>query len=457
MKNQILSKKSALFVTSSGVFLVPFMASSVNIALPSIGKEFSLNAVLISWISTSYLLTTAILLVPFGRIADLYGRKKIFFNGFLLFTLSSLVAGVSHSPLMLIASRILQGVGGAMIFSTATAILTSIFPEGERGKALGINVASVYMGLSLGPFLGGLLTEHWGWRSPFLVTVPWGTWMLLAIFWKLKGEWAEARGERFDRLGAILYGFTLAFILAGFTLLPRLIGTGLVCMGILGLAIFIRWEGKVRNPVLNLNLFRHNKIFAFSNLAALIHYNATFGVGFMLSLYLQYVKGLSPFHAGWILVCQPAMQAFFSPFAGRLSDRLEPRIVASLGMSLSVVGLFFLIFLQSHTSLGFIIASLLILGTGFALFSSPNTNAIMSSVEKRFYGVSAGTVATMRLIGQSLSMGLIILVFNIYLGSVAITAAIYPLFMKSIQIVFILFATLCIGGIFASLGRGKVR
>ena len=429
----------------------------MNIALPSIGKEFAMDAVLLSWVSTCYLLTTAIFLVPFGRIADIYGRKKIFFSGFLLFTLCSLVAGVAHSPLMLIGARILQGVGGAMVFSTATAIVTSIFSEGERGKALGINVASVYMGLSMGPFLGGLVTEQWGWRALFLLTVPWGAWMLLAIFWKLKGEWAEARGENFDLRGAILYGFTLAFILAGFTLLPQWTGAAMVGMGILGLALFIRWEGKVKNPVLNLDLFRQNRIFALSNLAALIHYNATFGVGFILSLYLQYVKGLSPFHAGWILVCQPAMQAFFSPFAGRLSDRLEPRIVASLGMSLSVVGLSLLIFLQGNTSIRFIITSLLILGTGFALFSSPNTNAIMSSVAKRFYGVSAGTVATMRLIGQSLSMGLIILVFHVYLGAVEITPAIHPLFLKSIQIVLTLFAALCLGGIFASLGRGKVR
>jgi EmrB/QacA subfamily drug resistance transporter len=457
MARQIASKKSALFVTATGAFLVPFMASSINIALPSIGKEFGMDAVLLSWISTSYLLTTALFLVPFGRIADLYGRKRIFFSGFLLFTLASFFAAISHAPWPLIASRILQGIGGAMIFSTAAAILTSIFSEGERGKALGINVACVYMGTSLGPFLGGLLTERWGWRSLFGVTVPLGLWMLFAIFWKLKGEWAEARGEKFDRAGSILYGLTLAFILAGFTLLPQLLGAGFIGLGILGLAGFIWWEGKVKNPVLNLDLFRHNRVFALSNLAALIHYSATYGVAFLLSLYLQYIKGFSPFHAGWILVFQPAMQALFSPSAGRLSDRLEPRIVASLGMGLSVVGLSCFVFLKGNTPLWFIVTSLMILGLGFALFSSPNTNAVMGSVERKFYGVSAGTIATMRLVGQSLSMGLIIVVFNIYLGPVKITAAIYPHFLQSIKLVFILFAISCIGGIFASLGRGKIH
>jgi EmrB/QacA subfamily drug resistance transporter len=451
------NKTSALLITASGSFLTPFMGSSVNIALPSIGREFSMDAILLSWVSTGYLLSAAMFLVPFGRIADIYGRKRIFSYGIMLFTLSTFLLGISFSPLMVLSFRILQGIGGSMIFGTGVAILTSVFSAGERGKALGINVTSVYLGLSLGPFIGGFLTEHGGWRSIFLAVVPLGLLVLGIVFWKLKGEWAEARGEKFDWVGSLFYGLTLVAVMYGFSLLPQGVGMVLICAGVLGLAIFIKWEMRVENPVLDIGLFRNNRVFAFSNLAALIHYCATFGVGFLLSLYLQYIKGLSPFHAGSILVFQPAMQAIFSPLAGRLSDRVEPRVVASTGMGFSVLGLSLLVFLGEKTALEFIVISLLLLGFGFALFSSPNTNAVMSSVEKKFYGVSSGTVATMRLVGQAFSMGLTILIFSLYIGRVQITVESYPLFLKSAHIAFTLFVLLCFGGVFASLARGRIR
>jgi len=450
-------KKPALLVATITSFITPFMGSSVNIALPTIGKDFAMNAISLSWIATAYLLTGAIFLVPFGRIADIYGRKKIFTYGISIYTISSLLSALSVSPLMLILFRITQGIGGAMIFGTGVAILTSVFPVGERGKALGINVAAVYIGLSLGPFLGGFLTHHLGWRSVFFVNVPLGLLVLLLILWKLKGEWAGAKGERFDLTGSVIYSLTLVAIMYGFSILPEMWGGMLILIGIFGILTFIRWEMKIKTPVLDINLFAKNKIFAFSNLAALINYSATFAVTFLLSLYLQYLKGFNPQSAGLILVSQPIVMAIFSPFAGRLSDKIEPRVVASIGMSLTTLGLFLLVFLNQKTALEFIIGSLVILGFGFAFFSSPNTNAVMSSVEKRFYGVASGTVASMRMIGQMLSMGIAMLVFAVYIGRVQILPQNYPLFLKSVKIAFIIFAALCFGGIFASLARGKRR
>jgi MFS family permease len=205
------------------------------------------------------------------------------------------------------------------------------------------------------------------------------------------------------------------------------------------------------------NLFRKNTVFAFSNLAALINYSATFAVGFLLSLYLQYIKGLAEQSAGFILVSQPVVMAVFSPFAGRLSDRIEPRLVASTGMALTAAGLFLLTFLNENTALGFIVAILVLLGLGFALFSSPNTNAVMSSVEKKFYGVASGTLGTMRLTGQMLSMGIAMLIFAVYVGEVQITAQYYPPFLSGIRAAFFIFAVLCFGGVFASLARGRAR
>jgi EmrB/QacA subfamily drug resistance transporter len=452
-----LNKTSALLITAAGSFLMPFMGSSVNVALPSIGREFSMDAILLSWVSTGYLLAAAMFLVPFGRIADIHGRKKIFSSGILVFTLCSLFLGLSTSAHTVLVLRVLQGIGGAMTFGTGVAILTSIFAAGERGKALGFNVTAVYMGLSLGPFLGGFLTEHWGWRSIFLVMVPLGVTVLGLIHWKLEGEWAEARGERFDYLGSSLYGLSLVAVMVGFSRLPQWLGEELILGGLVGLGAFVRWEMKIPSPVLNISLFRHNRVFALSNLAALIHYSATFGVGFLLSLYLQYIKGLSPSHAGSILLCQPVVQALFSPLAGRLSDRIEPRVVSSLGMGFSVMGLFLLVFLGGRTDVAYIVGCLALLGFGFGLFSSPNTNAVMSAVDKKFYGVSSGTVATMRLVGQMLSMGLATLLFALYIGRVQITPEFYPAFLETMRIAFGIFAVLCTAGIFASLARGRIR
>ncbi len=460
MANQIdttVNKQVALFIATLGSFLTPLMGSSINIALPSIGKDFSMNAVLLSWIATSYLLAAAMFLVPFGKIADIHGRKKIFTYGILSYTISSFLSAISTSAILLICFRILQGIGGAMIFGTGVAILTSVFPPGERGKVLGINAAAVYSGLSLGPFLGGFLTQNFGWRSIFLVNAPLGLIIVILVFWKLKGEWAEAKGEKFDFTGSTVYALSLIGIMYGFSLLPALSGVGLILIGVLGALIFVKWETKVKTPVLDINLFKNNTVFAFSNLAALINYSATSAVGFLLSLYLQYIKGLNPQNAGLILISQPLIQAIFSPFAGRLSDKIEPRIVASLGMTFTVVGIFLFTFLNEKTAMKFIVTSLIFLGFGFALFSSPNTNAVMSSVKKRFYGVASGTLGTMRLIGQMFSMGIVMSVFAVYIGKVQITPQYYPLFLKSIKLAFIIFAVLCFCGIFASLARGKIR
>jgi EmrB/QacA subfamily drug resistance transporter len=450
-----VSKKVTLLVTTAASFLTPFMGSSINIALPSIGREFSMSAVLLGWVAYSFLLAAAAVLVPIGKIADIWGRKRVFSMGLVVYTMSSFLCAIAGSSYPLISFRLLQGFGGAMIFGPSIAILTDAFPAGERGRALGINVASVYMGLSLGPFLGGFLTEHFGWRSVFLINVPLGVTILILTLWKMRAELAKAKHEHFDFRGAFLYMAAILALMYGFSSLTRALGVWLVVIGLILIVTFIFRERKVRNPLLDITLFRHNSAFIFSNLAALINYSATFAVSFLLSLYLQYIKGLSPLHAGLILVSQPVVQAIFSPFAGRLSDRIEPRIVASIGMSITAFGLGLLILLNNQASILFIVTILLILGLGFALFSSPNTNAIMSSVEQQFYGVASGTLATMRITGQMLSMGIVMLILALHIGDVPITKEQYPFFMASMHSSLIVMSLLCFGGIFASLARGK--
>lgn len=456
MDNNAL-KKSALIIAALNSFITPFMGSSINIALPAIEKDFHVDAVLLSWIATAYLLAVAVSLVPFGRLADIYGRKKIFTSGVLLFTISSFLCAVSFSTPMLIVFRIFQGVGNAMVFATGMAILVSVYPPQERGKVLGINVAAVYIGLSAGPFLGGILTQYFTWRSIFLVTIPICLFILILIFRRLKGEWADAKGEKFDLFGAFIYAVAVVGILYGLTLLPSFRSLWVILIGILGLFVFIKWELKEKSPVFQVRLFTTNRVFAFSSLAALINYSATFALTFLLSLYLQHIKALSPQLAGLVLIAQPVVMAMLSPSAGKLSDRIEPGIIATLGMALTTVGLFLLTFLEMDTSLVYIVGCLVLLGFGFALFSSPNTNAILSSVEKRFFGIASGTVGTMRALGMMVSMGIATVVFSIFIGRIQITPEHYPVLIKSIKVAFVIFAIFCFGGIFASLVRGKLR
>jgi len=449
------TKKSVLVATTLSAFLFPFMGASVTIALPSIADTFKMDAVLLSWVIISFGLTGTIFLVPFGKAADIYGRMKIFQYGNVLFTLSTFLVPFSMSGSMLIALRFLHGFGASMTYSTGFAILTSAYPPGERGKVLGINIAATYSGLSLGPFLGGLLTQHFGWRSIFIASVPFCLVILFLSFWKMKEGWIETKEETFDFTGSAIYILALALVMYGFTLLPNNVGIGLVLIGLLGILIFIRWESRVESPVLELDLFRKNRLFAFSNLAALIHYSGTFAVTFLLSLYLQYIKGLTPQSAGFILVCQPIVQAVFSPFAGRLSDRIQPRIVASTGMFLTAVGIFLLVFLNETTPLPYIIASLIVLGLGYALFSSPNANSVMGSVEKKFLAIASAILSTMRQAGQMLNLAMVTVIFSITIGRVQITPQYHTLFLKSAKIIFTISVVLCLAGILASLARGK--
>lgn len=455
MENYSNYKTPALIIAIISSFLTPFMSSAINIALPAIGNEFLTNAILLSWIPTSFLLASAIFAVPFGRIADIYGMKKIFTYGMVIFTISSFLCAIAPSDISLIAFRVIQGIGTAMVFVTGLAIVTSVYPPQERGKAIGFTIGAVYVGLSLGPALGGIMTQFLGWRSLFYLVVPFGILVLVLTFWKLKGEWAACQGEKFDLPGTILYSIALLTFMLGFSELPGITGIIMIIIGVIGLAAFVMLELKVKVPVFDMKLFK-NRTFGFSSLAALINYMATFAVVFLLSLYLQYIKGFDASDAGLILIAQPVIMAILAPIAGRLSDKYEPRIIATIGMALTTFGLFIFSFLNSNTDIWFIIIGLVVLGAGFGLFSSPNTNAIMGSVERRFLGIASATVSTMRLIGQTLSMGIAILIFSLFIGRVVIAPENYPELLSSIQIAFAIFTGLCFVGIFISLaGRNK--
>jgi len=454
----VLPGKSIVISVMMTSFFTTFIGSSTNLALPLIGKEFAGSALVLSWIVTGYILASAAFLLPMGRIADIVGRKKIFLLGTAGFTLFTFLCAVSWSNASLILFRVLQGITASMIYATGMAIISSVYPAGQRGKAMGLAVTATYTGLSLGPALGGFICQHLGWRSIFYFTAFVGLASVVFIMTRVRDEWISAGGERFDLAGSMLYMFGLTALLYGMSsMYSTPLAKYILIAGVILMTGFIILESRIPFPLINLRLFSHNTVFAFSNLAAMINYSATFAVGFLLSLYLQVIRGYSPQTAGFVLLAQPVIMALFSSFAGSLSDRIEPRIVASCGMGLNALGLFLFTLLGTATPVWMVALNLALIGLGFALFSSPNTNAIMGSVGKQFYGVAASTVSTMRMIGMAASMTVVTLLIALFIGDAQLSQTDPALFMTSFRIAFAVFGILCAGGTFASLARGNVR
>lgn len=450
------SRTLILALVTVATFLNPFTGSAVNLALPTIGQEFVVDAATLAWISSAYLLSSVLFLLPAGRLGDSRGRISVFKIGTVVYAAASLLTMFTPSIASLLALRFVQGIGGAMIYANSVAIITQLYPPGERGYAIGMNVTAVYAGLSLGPFLGGVLTHFFGWRSIFLVSVLLAV-PVLGYFRKFPAFLDEKREEQLDMPGVALSSLVLFFFFIGLTSAASPTGILLLAVAVLLGIVFYSVEKKQDSPLFPVTLLEKNRVFAFSNLAALINYSATFAVAFLLSLYLQYVRGYDPAAAGSLLLIQPIVQVCISPLAGRLSDRVSAVHVASAGLAVSAVSLFGFSLLSPETPVAVIVSLLIVLGAGLALFSSPNTNAIMSSVESRHYGSASAMVATMRALGMLVSMGMVMVVFTVSMGTTAITPPVYHLFLESMEIVFGIFFVLTLLGIVFSLVRRGVR
>lgn len=436
-------------------FINPFMGAAINIALPDIAKSLSMSTIGISWVGMIFLLSSAVLLVPAGKIADMKGIKRMFLWGNIIVTTGSAICAVSFSPAVLLFGRLVQGIGASLMFGTGMAIVTSAFPPQSRGKAIGLVVSSTYLGLTTAPVIGGFLTQYLGWRSLFYIPIPFTVLVIIMSIKTLKNDWAAASNERFDWKGSLVYILFMSVLMYGFTRLPHPAAIAAVVVGVAGIVWFIRMQNRIEYPVINIKMFKENRIFAFSNMAALINYAATFAISFLLSLYLQYIKGLSPRDAGLLLITQPIFMTLFASVSGRLSDRYNAGVIASVGMSVIVVGLLMMYGIDGNTSNHYLIAALVVLGIGFGIFSSPNTNAIMSSVQKSQLGIASATVSTMRLTGQMLSMGIATMILQIYLGASSNIPEQPDAFVHSMHTSFLLFAILCTLGVFASMARHK--
>ena len=446
----VKNRKYILAMAMTAYFLAAYMITSINIALPAIQTDFHVPATVLSWIGTSYALTSTISLLIFGKLADIFGRKRLFITGLVGLIVSSLLVIFVRNVEMFIVLRCIQGFFGGMIATLVVAIVTTIFPIGERGKVLGILVAATNTGRFVGPFVGGMLVSYFHWKAIFFVTVLVGLVSLILTLKYLEGEWAPAAGEKMDVPGSIIYALALIMLIYGVTSLPAYHGIVLCLLGVIGVFVFYKHQKRVTQPLLDVSIFRNNRILVFSNISTIINFAGVSAVIFLISLYLQYIKGLPAQIAGLIILVPPAVQVFFSTLSGKLSDRYKPGMVATSGMAVSALGVFSLVFLGPQTPIIVVMIGLIFMGVGVALFGPPNMNAIMSSVEQQHYGTASALVATTREFGSTWSMALATMVISFNLGDSLITPATYSLFLKSSRTVFIMCTIMLSAGIILS-------
>ncbi len=435
-------------------FFGPFLSSALTVAIPSIASSFEVSAAQLVWLVTLFLLGSAVSLLPAGKLADIYGRRRIYTIGCLGAAVSVMACAFAFNLLFLYIGSFIQGLFFSLVYASCTAILVCSYPQQKRGRILGFFVASVYIGLSAGPLIGGFLTQFCSWRLIFFFT---GTGLLwsgfIAMF--VKSEWYGKVGEKLDFWSIVLYAFSAAALLCGFASYnsQHFFMRFLVAAGFFGALLFIWRQKKLQEPLLPLLLFK-NKIFAFSNLASFINYSATFGITFVLSLFLQLVRGLDAFHAGLLLLVQPVCMALGSPKAGALSDKFNPQCVAAGGMSIISAGLFLFSFVGKDVSCWYVGMLLAIIGIGFSLFASPNNNSIMSAVEPQFFGIASSMLAIVRIFGQSLSMALI----TCFLAEHAHPGAMLASGLaRKMPAIFLTLGIICLFGIFASLAGRKLE
>jgi MFS family permease len=361
-----------------------------------------------------------------------------------------LATALAPSAAALIGLRAVQGLTSATVITTSTAIVTFAYPQDERGKALGVFAAGPYLGMTLGPVLGGVIVHHGGWRFLFLATGALGVANCLFPLWTpAQVEWRVPRPAPFDWIGTVLYAASLPAVLLGLTLLPGLGAIALVAAGVVALITFLRWETRAPDPLFDVGLFRQNHVLGSSNMAAFINYAATAAVTFLMSLYLQYTRGLDPQKAGVVLVAGVFMQAAFSPLAGRVADRIDARVVASTGMALCFLGLLGLAFVSQSTSYAYIVLMTCVLGLGFAFFASPITHVVMGSVQSPQVGMASSTLASVRWAGNNVSIALAGLVLTAVVGAETIEPSAYPRLLTAIRLNLYIFSGLCLVGLTA--------
>lgn len=450
-------QKSAVLVGISTAFVTTFAGSALNLAIPDMGKYFDMGAASVGWIVTIYTLVIAAFSTPFGKLADTTGRRRVLITGVAGFGITSIICVFAPNAALLLAARVLQGMSSAMIFATNMPIAISAFPPEERGKAIGLVTSGTYVGLAMGPVLGGILNSWIGWQSIFIFGTVVSVVALTAIFKGVDKDIIEKCELRQDIAGNVIYIFMIATFIYGLTSFNSIrFGWAFIILAFVLGFVFVKTELASQNPMIDVRIFASNMTYTLSNLTALFNYSATFALGYLISIYLQVVAGFSSQMAGIVLITQPLFMAVLSPRMGKLSDRVAPYKLASAGMGLCAVSLLFFVFIKSTTPLVFVIIALAVAGIGIALFSSPNTNVIMGCVPPAKFGVANSILATMRTTGQSSGMAIITLVVSGTIGNISLYEVSAQQLIGTIHIAFIIFTCLCTAGIFMSLQRKHV-
>jgi EmrB/QacA subfamily drug resistance transporter len=401
-----------LGIASAAAFMSPFDATVVYLALPTIARSLGGSFAYIIWIPTLYLLASAVLGTTMGRLGDLHGKRNVLLFGAGVFTLGSFLAGVSGNIYQLLADRVIQGVGAAAMEAVGLALIANAFSPERRGRAMGINIMVVYAGTVVGPAAGGFLVESFGWRSIFYVNIPIGIVAVVLGLLFLKSDEVRKAEHGFDISGAL----TLTVFLSSLLLLLGQADLGLqpwqslmldlVCPA--SFVAFLLVEGKIsRDPLLDLGLFAHNRLFSLGMLTSLLTYITSQGSLLLISLYLQLVLGISPIVAGLILLAQPAAMAVSSPLAGFLSDRFSARFLVTLGTLSRAVGFLLLSFIGTNSPVEDVWVPLILIGLGHGLFAPPNTNSVISSVSHEKFGLASGTLGTIRTAGNSIGIAIL--------------------------------------------------
>jgi MFS family permease len=434
-------------------FAVLFMVSGVGVALPAIQHDLGGSAVLLGWMEGAYTLALAMAFVPVARLVDVWGYRRMFRIALAVFLTAGILLAFSPNLPFAIAVRTLQAVAGATINTAALSILAVGADGQRRGSAMGWFVASIYAGLAVGPLVGGIVVHHLGWRSVFVLSVP-----VVAVAWffsgRMRGEWRPRQGQGIDVLGCVLYAGSVETWLMALASVGNAYRVGqLVASAVLLTWWFVRRMGHQVDPLLDIRAVAQNRALVFSLLATGINYASTFCVGFLLSLYLQVVRGLSPTHAGLVLAVPPFIQSLGSPGVGRLADRLPAPWMASAGMGLCAGVLAVLASNAQGFSVLQLAGVLAVLGLGFALFASPNMTVILAAVPPQSYAVASSLTGAMRTFGMAASMAGITVVFGQVMGERAVHEAGPGPLSEAVVTVLGGAATLSLVGIVLSLGR----
>jgi EmrB/QacA subfamily drug resistance transporter len=459
-----------LSVTTIGALMAAIDSTIVILGLPDMMVELHADLVSIIWVIMGYILISTILLLAFGRVADMLGRVRMYNLGFAVFTVGSALCGFSGSAMQLILSRLVQGSGAAMMMVNSIALLTEVFPPDERGRALGINSVTFAAGGVIGPVLGGLILTAGSWRWIFFINVPIGLFGTLWGLLVLKEMSKRGKNEKFDPIGATTFSLSLLAILLSLTLGIQYNWTSLPIMllflgFVILLVIFWVWERRVQSPVLDFSLFK-NRVYNFSVIAAMMQALALFAVNFLIIFYLIGVRGYSPLRAALLLIPLPLVSSVIAPISGVIADRIGARTPATLGLIIQSIALAWFLRLTPQTPYGQIAAGLALMGLGGGLFYAPNTSAAMNASPANRLGVASGTLATLRQAGMVMSFALSLAVaaaslphdvmLQLFVGTnVSLGSQIEQEFVIGMHSAFLVSIALCLVAAGFSLVRGK--